>query len=227
MFFILNFDYTYIVLFGHLLFEPMVMLTNLIFFILSVYFFNTLKKSVHPYGRQMGWFILFLGTSSVFGAICHVVHYQLGDMFFNTTFFISKTLSLASIYYCFRAPYSYYTARPNKYVINTALAVIIGLMVFNFVQGTFALIEIIGGVVLIYSLVIHILVYKKTHERGSRLIIAGILISFLSIIVHLFKVSLHEWFNNKDLAHTIMIITLFFVGKGAVLNAKALDEKTV
>jgi len=209
------------------MFEPMVMLTNIIFFALAIYFFNKLKNSVEPYGRQMGWFLLLLGTSALFGAVCHVVHYQLGDRFFNTVLFISKTLSLASVYFCFRAPYSYYAIKQNKYLINTVLALIISLVLFNLVYGTFALIEIIGGIVLIYSLVVHILVYRKTHERGSRLIITGIFISFLSIIVHLFKISLHEWFNNKDLAHTIMNITVFFVGKGAILNARKLDAKAI
>lgn len=173
----------------------------------------------------MGWFLVMLGASSLFGAVCHAVHYQLGDQFFNNVFFISKSLSLVSVYFCFRAPYSYYTPKPDKRIIYTVLTAVIALMLFNLVKGTFVLIEIIGGVVLIYSLVIHILVYKRTHEKGSRLIITGIFISFLSLIVHLFKISLHEWFNNKDLAHTIMVVTIFFVGNGALLNAKALDEK--
>ena len=221
----MKFDYTYIVLFGHPVFEPMVLLTNTIFFLLSFYFFKKLAKVDQPYGRQMAWFILMLGTSTFFGAIGHAVHYMLGDLFFNTVFFISKSTSLVSVYFCFKAAYCYYSEKPDKRLINTVLGLVIALILFNLVQGTFILIEIIGGLVLIYSLVMHILMYKRTHERGSRLIITGILISFLSLFVHLFKISLHENFNNKDLAHTIMIITLFFVGNGAILNAKALDNE--
>lgn len=203
----------------------MVILTNITLFILSAYFFVKLKNSEHLYSRQMAWFMFTLGISSCFGAVAHAVHYQLGEPFFKTAFFLTNAFSLISIYYCFRAAYTYYTDSQNKYVISFVLIWIAALMVLSLMKGEFLLIKIHAGIVLIYSLSVHYLVYRKTRERGSRIIVTGILISFLSILVHSVKFSFGEHFNYKDIAHVIMIITLILIYRGVLLNVDELEEE--
>jgi hypothetical protein len=129
-----------------------------------------------------------------------------------------------SMYYCFRAAYSYHMFRGmphRRYIFAVTIYIFIAL-ILCVLQGSFLLIEINGGLALIYSLIIHYRSYIKTREKGSRLIITGIGISMLSMVVHLAKVSLHEYFNQKDLAHVFMIIALIFIGNGAIENSKKL-----
>lgn len=203
------------------------MFTNLLFMVLSIIFYFSIARSSQPYARQMALFILFLGISSGFGAVSHGAHYAFGDLFFNVSFFLVNAFSLLSIFYCFKGPYIYSTPQPSKKVINAVKVWIAVLMVFCLLKNEFVIIKIHAGLVLIYSLIAHYRVYRKTRERGSRIIVTGILISFLSIIVHTARFSFGEWFNYKDIAHVIMVITLIMIYRGVMLNVQRLDAVSV
>jgi hypothetical protein len=208
------------------IFEPMVILTNAIFCALCVLYFKKIYAFNHPYAKQMAWFILFMGVGSAFGAIAHAVHYQLGNLFFNTVFFIMNALSLFSIYCFFRAAFTYSKLereQPKKYVY-LVLAWILVLLALALIQGSFLLIKIHAALALLYSLVVHTQAYRKTKEEGSKLIVLGIYLSFLSIVVHSLKLSLHEWFNYKDISHVIMILSLLTLTKGILLNLQNLVQ---
>jgi len=224
----MNFDYTYIILFGFRIFEPMVIVTNALFFTLCALYFKRLNKSAHPYAIQMGWFMLMLGTSSVFGAIGHAVHMQLGEIFFKTVLFIMNAFSLLSIYFCFRAAYTYINLNktPSKKYVYLVMAWVLMLLIACGIQENFALIKIHAGIVLVYSLIVHYLVYKRTQDVGNKMVVTGILISFLSITVHSLKLSIHEWFNHKDLAHVIMIVSLIVIYRGASRIVQKLPAKS-
>lgn len=225
----MNFDYTFITLFGFTIYEPMVIVTNSVFFILCAYYFKQLRSFSHPYAQQMSWFVFLLGISSCFGALGHAVHYQLGEIFFKIILFLMNAFSLFSIYFCFRAPYTYVhldKALPKKYIYLT-LAWVIVVLIASVIVGDFVIIKIHAALVLMYALITHYLVYKRTDDAGSALVVSGIGISFLPIIVHSLKFSINEWFNYKDIAHVIMIFSLIVIYKGARLNAIKLNAKSV
>ncbi len=169
----------------------------------------------------MSWFILLLGTSSMFGATEHAVHYQLGYTFFNVIYFIMTLLISTSIYFCFRAAYTFHTGnRPkSNSILITVLITMLLVFVISYITKLFLLMEILGGLALIYSLIIHSIDYRQNNLLGSRLVVVGIIVSFVSIISHLLKISLHEWFNHKDISHVIMICSLVIIYKGVSLNA--------
>ncbi|PBQ33578.1 hypothetical protein CNR22_17955 [Sphingobacteriaceae bacterium] len=224
----MHFDYTYIILFGFQIFEPMVLVTNTIFFILCVLYFARLNKLPHLYAKQMAWFMLMLGTSSVFGAVGHAVHMQMGDIFFNVIVFFMNAFSLLSIYFCFRAAYTYFNLQrlPKKKYIYVAMAYVLILLVVSAIVRDFTIIKVHAGIVLVYSLIVHYLVYRRSQEKGSQLVVLGILLSFLPIIVHSLHFSIDEWFNYKDIAHTIMIISLIVIYKGAYKISRGLPSNT-
>jgi hypothetical protein len=170
--------------------------------------------------------MFFLGISSFFGAIDHAIHYQLGTIFFKGILFLMNAFSLASIYFCFRAAYTYTNLHkePSKKYIYFVIVWISILLILSAVTGNFEIIKIHAAIVLVYSLIVHYRVYKRTHEDGSRRVVIGILISFLPIIVHSLKFSLSEWFNYKDIAHMIMIISLIIIYKGARLNVLKIES---
>jgi hypothetical protein len=210
---------------GHQIYEPMVLLTNAVFFLLSWYYFRRLRRFESDYAHYMGLFILLLGSSSVFGAIDHAVHYQLGVGFFDVVLFLMNALSLFAIYYCFLGPFSYVTGlRPanRKYIIAVRLWVIV-LLVICFFSRSFLLIKINAALVLVYSLIAHWQAHRSRQERGNLLVIYGLLISFIPIIIHSLRISINEWFNYKDLAHVFMIVSMMVIFTGAERTSRELE----
>jgi ABC-type enterobactin transport system permease subunit len=212
----LNFDYTYITLFGCIIFEPLVIVTNVIFFTLCFIFFKILYRYPGLFAKQMAVFLILLGTSSLFGALAHSVHYQLGTVFFDAIFFIMNALSLLAIYYCFKAHYTFHHLgrQPSKMYVWLAFAWVMALLVYSLLESSFKIVKAHAALVLVYSLIVHYLSYRTSNENGSRLIIIGILVSFLSILVHSLHFSFHEWFNYKDEAHIVMIVSLIMIYRG-------------
>jgi len=222
----MEFGNTYIFLFGFKMFEPMVLLMNSIFFILCLLYFNRLNKYHHPYAKQMARFILLLGTSSLFGAIGHGVQLQMGDLFFKIILFLMNAFSLFSIYFCFRSAYTYsnLNKEPAKKYIYLVITWVFILLIASGIQGNFLVIKIHAGIVLLYSLIAHYIVYRRNHDNGSLGVVIGILISFLPIIVHSLRISMSEWFNHKDIAHTLMIISLIVIYKGVKISSERLKH---
>lgn len=203
----------------------MTILTNFLIFIFSIYFFKQLTKFNHPYSNSWAWFVFLVGISSCFGSVAHAVHYQSGRTFFEVIFYIMNALNLISIYFCFRAPYIYNTkdkTSPSKKIVYLVIVWISALLIYTLFQNQFLIIKIHAGIVLLYSLIIHIMFYKRYNESGSGFVVLGISISFVSIVVHSFKLSIDEWFNYKDFAHVIILFSLMFIFKGVKLNAEKL-----
>ncbi|MES2678745.1 MAG: hypothetical protein V4635_02620 [Bacteroidota bacterium] len=220
----MNFDYTYIFLFGRQIFEPMVIVTNFILLLISIYCFRQLVKFRSAYPSQMAWFIIIMGVSGCFGAAAHAMHYQYGKTIFDVIFFISNTLNLLAIYFCFKASYTYssFWGRPLSRKFSIFVLAWVGvLIIVTLINNTFLLIKIHAGIALVYSLIVHYLGYKKNNDKGSRVIVTGISVSFLSIVVHSLHLSLHEWFNYKDIAHVIMIAALVIIYRGIRMNAES------
>lgn len=205
----------------------MVIVTNVTLFILCVLFNKKLKSLGSVYGRQMGLFMLMMGVGSLFGAVAHAVHFQAGDLFFKTVLFLTNAFSLLSIYFFFRAAYTFvnpFNAPSAKY-INLVVVWIGILLVISLVKGNFLLVKIHAGIVLLYSLGAHLFSFIKTKEAGAKAVVIGIFIAFLSIIAHSLRLSFHEWFNYKDIAHVIMIISLVTIYLGAKVNSLRLNAK--
>jgi hypothetical protein len=68
---------------------------------------------------------------------------------------------------------------------------------------------------LLIILPLRIFMLAKYKDESSRKIIIAIFIAFLSAVVHTFRLSLHQWFNHKDLSHIILSISLIFFFLGA------------
>lgn len=170
----------------------------------------------------MRWFIFLLGTSSMFGAIEHSVHFQLGEIFFNVIYFIMTALIFISSYFCFRAPYTLYlkNKKPSNFVVISISLLMFLIFVLCNLQRNFVLAEICGGSAILYSFTIHLANYIRYKEQGSGLVALGIGISFLSFVGHAFRISLHEYFNHKDMAHVIMIISMIVIYLGVYKSAR-------
>lgn len=177
----------------------------------------------------MAYFMLFLGISVLFGAFGHSIHYQLGIPFFNLILFLMNAFSLVSMYFLFRASYSFLS--PHKMVSNwfrnAILFWVVLMLTISWLNGEFTLIKINAGLVLLYTLFAHYTVYLKEKDKGNEWLIIGVLVSFIPIIVHSTHLSLHKWFNHKDLAHVFMILSLILIYKGLYLNVQAIKSRSI
>jgi len=133
-----------------------------------------------------------------------------------------NAFSLFAIYFNFKFTYTYASGdRPQKAWLNyLVIAWVLVLLVLSLLLGDFTIIKVHAGIALLYCLVVFMKGMKRRKEKGSALIVYGILISFLSILVHTFHVMISIWFNHKDLAHVCMIITLILMYRGTLLNLR-------
>jgi hypothetical protein len=165
---------------------------------------------------------MLIGASSLLGSVAHGVHYQAGDLFLRNTIFLMNAVSLVAIYFCFKAAHISISngKRQKKYADLFVVSWIVILLAVTFIQNNFVLVKIHAGIVLTYSLIVHFISYKRP---GNAHIAWGIIISFFSIIVHSLHLSISEWFNYKDIAHVIMVISLAVMYTG--IREKLAAEK--
>ncbi len=221
----MEFGTTYIILFGFKIFEPSVILTNLLIFLVSLFYYLKLRSINNTYLKQTAQFVLLMGFGTIFAAVGHGVQIQMGEIFFRIILFISNALNLFAFYFCFKAAYTYslHNRGANKYISYTMLGLTFLILIFASLTGSFLFIKIPAGVVLIYSLIVHYIGYRN-NEKGSGTFVVGILIGFLSIIVHSLRISLCEWFNHKDIAHVIIAVSLIIMCTGARLTSENLNS---
>jgi hypothetical protein len=213
----MNLDYTFINLLGLTIYEPVTILTNLFLTFYCVYCFLKMNAKSYNLAKFWAWFFLLIGMSSLIGSLAHGAHFQLGNLFFQIVLFLMNAVSLIAIFFCFKATNTYASLHknpPKKRYTYLVLAWVGVLLIFTLFYNNFVLIKIHAGIVLLYSLIVHYLTYRR-QQSGSGWIVAGILIAFLSIVVHSLKLSVNDWFNYKDIAHCIMLLSLIAIFKGS------------
>ncbi len=217
-----NFDNTYITFAGIHIFEPLVLLTNSILFLIGIWFYLKLRKTTGEYNRRKSNFILMLGISSVLGGLAHAIHEQVGSVFLKLIIAACHLFSLVSAYYCLLGSYQLYVqteGKANYWVKRIAISWFSLVLIWVAYTNQFAIITAHAGLVLMFALWVHLRAMKMDYT-GSGYVAAGISTSFISVGVHLSKFSLHEWFNYKDIAHVFMIVALIFIGKGLVKSSQ-------
>jgi hypothetical protein len=65
--------------------------------------------------------------------------------------------------------------------------------------------------------------YIKKKDRGSWMIFIGTSLAAIASLTHLFKLSLHEWFNYNDVSHVFMAFAIYYYYLGAV-NLKMYEQ---
>jgi len=218
----MKFDYTYITVLGYTIFEPMVLLINSIFFVMTIIFARRLFLFKNNYARQMGLFILSLGAGMIFGAIGHAVHLQAGERFFSLILLLMNLCSLFSVLFCFRGCYFLLKGAESKKMLYGVSGILAAMLVVSMIRGDFTIIKVMAGLVLLFALYAHHMDWKRNRRPGDNQVKVGILVSFLSLISHSLHISFGEWFNHKDVAHVIMTVGMMIIYIGIRKNAEDL-----
>ena len=97
-------------------------------------------------------------------------------------------------------------------IIETIIALVFTISFVNFKYVQYHM--VFGFIVVVFSL--HLLIYYKTNDTGSRWIMAGVAMLVIAISAFSYRVAPHVWFNHNDLSHVIIAVATYLFLKGAL-----------
>jgi hypothetical protein len=201
--------------------EPTTAITDLIIaivaIILSLLIYGHVKTvNKNLVGKDLYWcmFFLFMGLSTFAGAITHGLRFYLPGNKLVCTFLFMNGLSLVSSLFAQLATIEYEIKGKKPWMrIVTVIGFILFLVTVLTVQS-FAVTNIYATLTFLFVLYHHWRSWKN-GKLPSKYIVYGILISFITAIVFLMKISFSEWFNHKDIAHVFILISIIVMFRGA------------
>ncbi|MFM9944263.1 MAG: DUF6962 family protein [Bacteroidia bacterium] len=197
-------------LFGYLFHEPVTSITNLILSICCLLFGFKVGKS---YAKYWSYFFYCISIATLFATLGHGFFTDKN----NILQLISRIANITGVYVCSFASILFLK---NKKVINflktvsfvqliTALVLIITINRFWIVVWD----AIFGLGLLVAAIHIH-LIYKG--NKGSRFILAGVVVNSFTTIIYSNKISISKWFNHNDIGHAILFIGFYLMAIGAI-----------
>jgi len=220
---------TDILLFGIRLQEIDVILTDLIWSIVSLVCFirlTRMKAQLSEAGNWFRWMFLLMAIAVFLGAFLgHGFQYALAEVGENYEKYFGKypgwIISMWGVACMERSAIAYAGERVSERLARimsvaniTELVLFHGLIMYF---GSFYLVEVhaaYGLIVIAFPL--HFLVYRKTKSKASRFVLIGILVAASAVVVHLTEFYLHPvWFNYHDVSHVILAVATYLYYLGA------------
>lgn len=202
--------------------EPMTVFTDYIIAIIGFTCFFKIPSTGNPVVKNWRLFFLFLALSTLIGAHSHAffaVHEGIG---YKSIWLPMQLINGFAIYFAQQATLlsvlknsKHYNAWKWSYVIQLVVYYIVLLIVQKYV------VTIIDNALGLIPIMILHFTAKEKETYYSR-IAYGILISFITAIVHGTKFSLHAYFNYNDIAHVFIMISMIVMYTG-VRNKAAAD----
>jgi len=205
-------------IFGITIMEPMSLVTNL--FISSICLFAFLKlRSLNKKGAShkylRSFFLLMAIATFLGGTLGHAFQY-----IFNPSWqLISWLPAMVAVFLMERVA----IIQATPFMNNTTLRFlkIVGLIVLTAssllsiytVDFLFVMLQSVYSLLFI-ALPLHGVVYFRTQNIGSGIISLNIVFLILVAFIYVKELSLGLWFNHLDIAHTILVLSmyLFYIG---------------
>jgi hypothetical protein len=210
--------------------EPVTVLTNLILSVFSFYFYihlGKLKNIGTNLSRYWRLFFLFIAIANTIAAFAHgFKSYFNSHDYYYVWMFMNMAGIPASYFLLLTNLESAQISQKTKNNLQYFAAVLtLSLVIFMYLINDISLVKVNAGLVILITLFAHLITYRK-GIAGSKLILRGFIISILTLFVHTMRLSLHDYFNYKDLSHVIMNIGLYVIFLGVVevfLEVEAAD----
>lgn len=200
--------------FGLLILEPITTLTDLLVSVVCFYAFFQLYtgKSKEIHIRLFTWFFFSMGFATAIGGL-------IGHAFIYAFSFPWKLpgwlFSMLAIALLERASIKF--AKP---ILNEKLRMFMDwgniaelsiFIVLTFSSLNFFFVEVHSAYgLLVINTPIHIYIYLRTKNEGSKLMLIAISFAMLSALIFMNEVAICKWFNHFDISHTLMAIGAFF-----------------
>ena len=206
-------------IFGVLIMEPVVTLTDLLVTAVSFYAYLKLRKanrqgSSHQYFRL---YFLIMALATAFGGITgHAFQYALGLEWKLPGWLISM-LAVSALE---RGAISFLSPIVPKKVSNFLDAAnIIELLAFaalSFITLNFIFVQIhsaYGLGLVLFPLCFY--AFWKTGNKGAKILCLSVLFTILAVVFYTAKISISPWFNHLDISHIIIAIGTYLFYRGA------------
>lgn len=219
-------DYTTITIAGITLTEPVTSFTDIILAIISFIFAGRIKKRLIANAMNKAWhlFFIFMGISTSIGAVAHSIREIATIQTFDAFWMIMNMSSSISVLFALQATIQY--SNPAKRLEKILTAVNVGLLLLFFgytiAINDFENFKIHAAIGLLIIFITHLVGHFK-KRIGSGWIVNGMLLSFLTVLIHTTKFSLDEWFNYKDISHVIMMVSLLLIYKGICVMSESMQ----
>lgn len=191
----------YISIYSYTIYEPTTVLTDCMIFGLSIFFFTNLSRlPKEDLIKNWKFFFLFFGLSTFIGAFSHAfyeVHEGLGYKSFWLTM---QIFNGAAVLFAQLATF------------NKKLKPIFIIQLLIFVIAVFVFQKFL--VVIINNAISLIPVMIFSFKNANKKIGYGILVSFATALIHGFKISIHTFFNYNDIAHILIMLSLYIMHLG-------------
>ena len=197
------------------IYSPVTSITDYLISALTFYFYMRLRRKSNEQEPIINWsrFFLFMSLSTFMGGTAHGFFiFGVGNGFF-VSWYIMQILNGISIYFMQKATLS--TILKNSvhkekwriaYIIQ--LAIFIPSVIFF---SNYLVTVIVNAVGFIPVMILH---YRNKENKSSVMIGHSIAISFITAFVHLSKISVNDYFNNKDIAHIFINISFIVMFRG-------------
>ena len=209
--------------------EPMCMLTNVIIAMVALVAylqFNKLDNS----NNYLHYWKLFFVTSPVamlFAAFAHGFKWAFTPAEFKYVWLTMNVLGIVPTFFATQASLSF--GLNNKIITPLVYTVFVVVAMLTIIYNNFTFVKIaatVGALIILYT---HIVLYNTIKFAPAKLVIAGMLVAVGAIVVHSLKLSIHTWFNFKDLSHVLMAISCWVMFKGVNIytSPNIIDRKSV
>lgn len=187
--------------------EPMTAFTDYIITILALTYFFKISP-VHAVSKNWRLFFLFLGLSTLFGGTAHAIFAVHEGLAYKSVWLSMQFINGIALYFAQQATLLS-VLKDSKNVSLWKISYWVQLVVYYIVLlivQKYIVTIIDNALALIPIMVLHF--SAKPQKEYYKWIAYGILVSFITAIVHGAKFSLHAYFNFNDIAHVFIMISL-------------------
>ncbi len=203
---------------GYAIAEPTVAATNLLICAFSIYWFIKLKPLSNKYLaiKYWQWFFGFTALAALVGAFAHATRPY--EAFWGTSLFkvawILGGLGVSAVQ--MSATVLLKSEKLRKILSKLIIVQFVLFVIALFVYHHFMWVNINSAIgILAVLAVVHTGLFMKEKLPASRLILTAIFILLFVLLVKGFEMRLFI-FNHHDLAHFIVIISMYFFYQGAI-----------
>jgi hypothetical protein len=204
-----------IVFLGIQLTEPFTLLTDLLVAVFCFAFAYHLYREKLEKSPQTYWaiFFLFIGLASLIGGVAHGFILYVGMQTHYSAWLISSLGIFAAQMATLPLINNKQTLVYLRFLVCIELIVSLGCVLYfrDFdivrINSAFGLLVVVLPILFFH--------YQENRDRGSALLIIGILSNLFPAIIHAFHLSYSIWFTANDLSHVVMVLCFYLMFKGA------------
>ncbi|MBL7883331.1 MAG: hypothetical protein JNL69_04645 [Bacteroidia bacterium] len=195
---------------GFVIYEPTTVFTDLLISILCLIF---IKKIKNKSSATNNWklFFAFFSLATFIGACSHAFFKEHTGATYNFFWLSMQVLNMISVFFAQQGTYySVLVTKPHSHLWRISYYLQLILFVSSvFIFHNFIVVVIDNAIGLIPIMIVYYL--HKDDNVGYKFISGGILISFFTAFIHGAKLSLHAYFNQNDISHCLLMISLYYM----------------